>query len=130
MVPEKYQSCIDACDACADACDYCSSACLQEEDVGMMVNCIRLDMDCAGLCRLASSYMARDSAYSRDVCRLCVQVCEACGAECARHPHPHCQACAQACRHTERRFASSYCMPAVDPANSLLLIGSICFWSG
>ena len=28
MGPQRYQSCIEACDTCADACDYCSSACL------------------------------------------------------------------------------------------------------
>jgi len=57
--PQQYQSCIDACNMCADACDYCSSACLQEYDVKMMAECIRLDMDCAAICRMAAAYMAQ-----------------------------------------------------------------------
>jgi len=52
----------------------------------MMVECIRLDIDCAAICRLAASYMSRDSAYAVDLCRLCAGVCQACGEECARHP--------------------------------------------
>jgi hypothetical protein len=94
MAPERYQPCIQACDIYADACDYCSDACLQEDDVKMMAKCIRLDMDCAAICRMASAYMARDSTYSGAVCRLCTEVCEARGAECARQAHPHCEACA------------------------------------
>jgi len=110
MVPTRYQSCIAACDACADACDHCASACLGEEDVEMMAACIRLDLDCAAICRMAASYMARDSRYAPELCRLCADVCEACAAECARHSQPHCQACAQTCRQCAeecRRMAQS-----------------------
>ena len=53
MVPRRHQSCIEACNVCADACDYCSSSCLQEDDVKMMAACVRLDMDCAEICRMA-----------------------------------------------------------------------------
>jgi hypothetical protein len=98
MGPSRYQSCIEACDTCADACDYCASACLGEDDVKMMVECVRLDMDCAAICRLAASYMSRDSASAVDLCRLCAEVCQGCGEECANHPQAHCKACAQACR--------------------------------
>ena len=45
MEPQRYQSCIEACNTCADACDYCSIACLQEDDLKMMAECIRLDLD-------------------------------------------------------------------------------------
>ena len=62
MAPERYQSCIQACDMCADACDYCSNACLQEDDVKMMAKCIRLDMDRAANSRMASaSHMSIDT---------------------------------------------------------------------
>lgn len=98
MTHPQYQSCIEACDSCADACDYCSTECLKEDHIKMMVECIRLDMDCAAICRAASGCMARDGRYAKDLCRLCAQVCEACAKECARHPQAHCQACAQACR--------------------------------
>lgn len=98
MTNQQFQSCIEACNACADAGDSCAAACLQEHDVKMMAECIRLDIDCAAICRLAASYMARGSQFAQMICQACAQVCEACGAECARHQHDHCQRCAEACR--------------------------------
>lgn len=98
MAHEKYQSCIDACYSCATMCDHCAAACLAENDVKMMARCIALDMDCAQICRMAASYMARGSEFVKDLCNLCAQVCQACGEECAKHKADHCQACAEACR--------------------------------
>ncbi|MHB1353953.1 MAG: four-helix bundle copper-binding protein [Thiobacillus sp.] len=94
----EFASCIQACDECAAACDHCATACLQEADPKPMARCVALDIDCAAICRLASGYMARGSVFARRMCAICAEVCEACGAECAKHPHGHCQACAQACR--------------------------------
>jgi hypothetical protein len=94
----EYQSCIEACDICANACDHCATACLKEHDVKMMAECIRLDIDCADICRLAAGYMSRGSDFAHAICEICADICEACGAECAKHQHDHCQACAQACR--------------------------------
>jgi len=42
--------------------------------------------------------VAVGSDVARDLCRLCAEVCTACGDECGKHPMDHCQACAQACR--------------------------------
>jgi hypothetical protein len=95
---EQYKSCIEACQACANACDHCAAACLQEQDVKSMARCIANDMDCAQICRLAVGYMARGSAHAAALCRLCAQVCRACGEECAKHQMDHCQECAAACR--------------------------------
>ncbi len=95
---DLYQACIEACDACALACETCAAACLREADPKPMARCIAFDMDCADLCRLASTLMARGSEYARDVCRICASVCEACADECARHDTDHCQRCAEACR--------------------------------
>ena len=99
MPREQFQACIDACYACAAACDNCSTACLQEDEVKMMARCIALDMDCAQICRAAAGFMARGSDSARALCRLCADVCAACGEECGKHPMDHCQQCAQACRH-------------------------------
>jgi hypothetical protein len=63
-----------------------------------MTLCIKLDRDCADICRLAAAYMARDSAFALSICQLCAQICDACGRECAKHEKDHCQACAAACR--------------------------------
>lgn len=57
---EKYKSCIEACNVCAVYCDSCATACLQEDDVKMMAECIRLDIQCAQICRLAASFMAQE----------------------------------------------------------------------
>ena len=96
---EKYQSCIEACNECATACEHCANACLQEEDVKMMVRCIALDHDCAIICRVASGFMARGSAFAESLCRACAEVCRACGEECRKHEVEHCQQCAEACEH-------------------------------
>lgn len=98
MAHQQYQSCIDACYECATACDHCATSCLQEQDVKMMARCIALDMDCAQICRLAASYMARGSEMASTICQVCADVCDACADECAKHQMGHCQECAQACR--------------------------------
>ena len=92
------QACIDACDACAEACDRCAAACLHEQDVAAMSRGIALDMDCAGLCRLAAGYMARGSDFAGQLCKLCATVCQTCSDECSEHPMDHCKRCAEACR--------------------------------
>ncbi|HKX42582.1 MAG TPA: four-helix bundle copper-binding protein [Burkholderiaceae bacterium] len=99
MASQTYQACIDACNVCADACDHCAAACLHEQDVKALTRCIALDMDCAAICRTAAGVMARGSEFAKALCRLCAQVCKACGEECAKHATmAHCQACARACR--------------------------------
>ena len=98
MAHEHFQSCIAACNDCAVACDHCATACLSEKDVARMAQCIRLDMDCAAICRLAVAYMSRGSEFAADICDLCADICEACAKECSLHPMAHCQECAKACR--------------------------------
>ena len=92
-----YQFCIDACQSCATACNQCFAACLKEDDVKMMARCIALDADCAAMCTLAANAMARGSDHAKAICRLCAEICQACGDECAKHHADHCKACAAAC---------------------------------
>ncbi|GGG18384.1 four-helix bundle copper-binding protein [Pontibacter sp. FD36] len=88
---------------CAAACNYCAVSCLQEDDVKMMERCIRLDLDCAAICKMALDYVSRDSTMKRDVLDLCARVCRECGAECEKHSHmEHCRMCAEACRRCEQ----------------------------
>ncbi|HUF60857.1 MAG TPA: four-helix bundle copper-binding protein [Verrucomicrobiales bacterium] len=98
MTTTKYSDCIDACNACADACGHCASSCLKEDDVKMMAACIASDIDCATMCRLAAGFMARESPDTAKICRLCAEICDRCGEECAKHDADHCQQCAEACR--------------------------------
>lgn len=93
-----YASCIRACYECATACEHCAASCLEESDVGTMTRCIALDMDCADICRLAATTMARGSEFTESICRLCADVCNACATECGKHSMDHCQQCAQACK--------------------------------
>ncbi|MDR7297310.1 hypothetical protein J2X16_002657 [Pelomonas aquatica] len=97
MARDLNADCIAACHACADACDHCATACLQEADIKPMAHCIALDMECAAICRLAASSMARGSEFAKRICGLCALVCDACAEACARHEHEHCRACAAAC---------------------------------
>ena len=98
MTEQRYLSCIQACSACVIACEACAAACQREYDVTMMAACIRLDRDCADLCRLAEALMVRGSDLAEETCHLCALACQACAEECARHSHEHCQQCAQACQ--------------------------------
>ncbi|WP_338124675.1 four-helix bundle copper-binding protein [Pseudomonas coleopterorum] len=57
----------------------------------------KLDRDCADMCRLAATLMARQSPLANEFCALCAKACKACADECGNHRADHCQHCAQAC---------------------------------
>ncbi len=97
MNSSDYQRCISACLDCVIACEACIAGCLKEKDVQMMTDCIRLDRDCADVCMTAAGWMARDSDYVRDICKLCAKICRDCAKECGKHDVAHCRKCAQAC---------------------------------
>jgi hypothetical protein len=98
MVDQEYQSCIDACVLCAQECEHCADASLNEPDIARMVECVRLDLDCAVICWTSTAFMSRGSHFANDICRVCAEVCDACAAECGKHEADHCQRCAEACR--------------------------------
>lgn len=102
----SYKSCIEACHVCAAYCERCATSCLKEDDVEQMAECIRLDMQCAQICRLVASFMALDSEYAKPLCRLCADICNACGDECAKHEADHCQECARACHRCAKECAA------------------------
>lgn len=97
MSHRAHQQCIQACLDCMQECEHCATACLSESDPKMMVRCIQLDRTCAEICALAAKEMSRGSEFAERVCRLCAEVCEACGNECRQHDVAHCQTCAEAC---------------------------------
>ncbi len=51
---DEYKKCIEACYLCAAACDNCAASCFEEENLDVMRACIKLDMQCANMCRLAA----------------------------------------------------------------------------
>jgi Domain of Unknown Function (DUF326) len=64
----------------------------------MMARCIELDMQCAVICYAAAQLMSLGSSKASEVYRICADICESCGAECAKHENEHCRECAEACR--------------------------------
>ena len=62
-----------------------------------MTRCIQMDMECAAICNAAARLMSLGSDMADEVCAICAKICEACGAECAKHDNDHCRECAQAC---------------------------------
>lgn len=98
MLEDRFEACIDACDACDAACDHCVASCLREQDPTSVTQCIRLNIDCAAICRLTSAMLNRGSALAAEICAACAAACEACADECARHDNEHRQECAAACQ--------------------------------
>jgi len=98
MSHEQYKSCIDACNDCAVACAHCAQECLSEQEIAQLARCIKLDLDCAAICRAASAAMARGSEHATQICAVCAEACDACADECMAHAMEHCRECAAACR--------------------------------
>ena len=100
--------CIEACYDCAPACTACADACLGEYEVQHLVDCIRLNLDCADICaatgRIATRRTAADAQTLAELLTYCEELCRRCGAECRRHAdmHEHCKICAEACSICER----------------------------
>ena len=101
MTNQQYQKCIDACLECATECNHCAVACLEEKEVQHLTQCIRLDLECAVICRASAELMTSGSAYAPQLCELCAAICNACAEKCEQHANmgmEHCRECAEACR--------------------------------
>ncbi|MDZ4110177.1 MAG: four-helix bundle copper-binding protein [Brevundimonas sp.] len=96
----------EACD-CAAVCRICADACLGETMVADLVQCIRLNLDCADVCAAAGAVGARrtgsNEAVIKSMLEVCADTCATCAAECDKHAgmHEHCRLCAEACRRCE-----------------------------
>jgi hypothetical protein len=92
---------------CAAICFSCADACLGEAGVQDLMQCIRLNLDCAEVCRATAAIAARRSGGNVPVIRAmleaCVLACRRCGEECQRHAQmmEHCALCAAACGECE-----------------------------
>lgn|SRR5690349_5824199 len=99
MAHEKNIELIDALNNCATECNHCATACLEEDDAKMLTRCVKLDIDCADICRLTASLIARGSEHANHLLEECAEVCNRCAEECEKHSHmEHCRQCAEACR--------------------------------
>jgi len=88
---------------CSLANNFCAASCLEEDNVKMMKDCIRLDMDCAQICSLTAALLARESEHGEHLLKECAEICGLCATECEKHASEmeHCKECAAACRRCE-----------------------------
>lgn len=82
---------------CIVTCNYCFNACLDEDDVKMMKNCIRLNKECVQICEATLSSLYKQNKFAKDLIALCKKVCNMCADECSKHHYDHCKRCSQAC---------------------------------
>lgn len=97
MTHEQNQQLLKTLHECMEACNHCFDACLKEDDVKMMADCIRTDRECADMCAYLEQAITRNSPFIKELAGVCATICEACGKECQKHDHDHCQECAKAC---------------------------------
>lgn len=96
---ERNKKLISVLNECAAECHHCTTACLDEQDVKMLAECIKLDIDCAEICQLTAAFLARGSEHAIHILKECAEICEACAGECGKHGHmEHCKRCAEVCR--------------------------------
>lgn len=88
------QQCVEACSDCISTAAYCSYACIDEG----MEKCAKQCLECVDICRVMAVFAARDSMHMQSVAQACIEICEACAAECDNHDNDHCRDCAVACR--------------------------------
>lgn len=99
MPHQENKQLLDILARCAAECGHCANACLDESDVKMLTRCIRLDIDCADICRLTANFISRGSEHRRRMLDACAVICQSCSEECEKHAHmEHCARCAEACR--------------------------------
>ncbi|MES2330729.1 MAG: four-helix bundle copper-binding protein [Bacteroidota bacterium] len=107
MSHKQNQELLDQLNNCAALCNHCATACLEEDDVKMMARCIKLDTDCAEMCRVTASFVARGSEHAPHLLRECAEICAACAEECEKHAGmEHCRECAESCRACAEACAS------------------------
>jgi hypothetical protein len=105
--------CVEECYSCAQACTSCADACAGEQTVQQLTQCIRLNLDCADVCKATGAVGTRRTGSNEEVIRQMLRACETacrlCGEECERHAsqHEHCRICAEVCRGCERACAEA-----------------------
>lgn len=92
------QACIDVCVKCAQICQECFDLCLKEMNVKSRAVCIKTLQDCAEICSTAACFMSRGSMHAKEICSVCITVCEKCAMECTMFQNLYCQTCAHVCK--------------------------------
>lgn len=116
---ERLAQAVEALNQCASICTACADACLAEQHVQGLVRCIRLNLDCADICRTTAAVLIRlnqpDPNVVRSLLQTCQAICQSCGSECEQHAqmHEHCRVCAESSRH-----CSQHCNELLQNVNA------------
>jgi hypothetical protein len=97
--------CAKACDDCARLCDTCSAHCARLVGNGQKehVETLKLCLDCAAVCRAASTITAKDGPMADLITIACADACKRCGDACEKHASdPLMKRCAEECRACEK----------------------------
>lgn len=94
----RHSELINVLSDCVAHCNYCADACLEEENIKMMVDCIRMDRACAEVCSTTIKLLASGYSDVLGMVGYCYKTCLQCAEECALHDMQHCKDCAKACR--------------------------------
>lgn len=81
---EKMMQCIEDCLQCAGICAHCSAHCLGMGGEHASKRHQTIMRDCAEMCAVAASFMARQSEHATHVCKECAEICRQCGQSCER----------------------------------------------
>lgn len=86
----------------AVACMVCADACLTQAGVVSLVECIRINTDCAESCKLVGRMLACQTESDPDLVRRSVDLCALACRSCADICHGHedlacCRVCREAC---------------------------------
>jgi hypothetical protein len=98
---DDMKAAIEACQACHEACME-TTAKLRMRGPGDNGQIGAL-LDCADLCRLAASFLTRDSPLHAMACALCADACQRAARDCARVDDDDVRRTADTCRRTGDR---------------------------
>lgn len=66
MSHQENQQLIQTLHECVAACNHCFDACLQEDNVKMMAECIKLDRECADICAFFEQALSQNTKYKKN----------------------------------------------------------------
>ncbi|AWI12611.1 hypothetical protein B4064_1172 [Caldibacillus thermoamylovorans] len=91
---------------CATTCDHMITHLTNHEEMNNRRLQLQLLRDCADICHVTASFIARNSHLNKMMAQICAQICEACGNECSKFNDRHSQHCAQVCYHCAQECRS------------------------
>jgi hypothetical protein len=95
--------CIRHCQECSITCaSMLTEHCLREGGPHVEPQHVQTMLDCIAACRASIEFMARNSRYHAQYCRICAEICRACAESCERVGDmdrcvESCRRCAHSC---------------------------------